>query len=133
MVILFWSTLNKNVLHHSLSVNFCNVVIEKFMDIFVHETRLEMSFSNFSCLFLNLIFFFQIWILIVVVYEIWEDSRKKLEKHPVTKNCSYVSLFEWIVLVISKCCKFSAFRLKYLKFFSITKTIFSHSRSEQLW
>ena len=36
-------------------------------------------------------------------------------------------------LVISKNSKFSAFSLQSQKFFSITKTIFSHSRSEQFW
>ena len=32
----------------------------------------------------------------------WETSRNKLKKHSVTKNCSDLSLFEQIVLVISK-------------------------------
>ena len=31
-----------------------------------------------------------------------ETSRNKLKKHSVTKNCSGLSLFEQIVLVISK-------------------------------
>ena len=35
--------------------------------------------------------------------------------------------------MISKICKFSAFSLEFQKFFSITRTIFSHSRSEQFW
>ena len=48
----------------------------------------------------------------------------KLKKHSVTKNCSELSLFEQIVLVISKV---------FQKVFSITKTIFSHSMSEQFW
>ena len=43
---------------------------------------------------------------------IWETFRIKLKKHSVTKNCSDLSLFEWIVLVISK-------------FFLITRTFFS--------
>ena len=30
-------------------------------------------------------------------------------------------------------CKFSAFSLKFKKLFSTTRTIFSHSRSEQFW
>ena len=59
------------------------------------------SLSNFSCMFLNPNIFFRIWIIIVLIYEIWDTSRNKLKKHSVTKNCSDISLFEWIVLVIS--------------------------------
>ena len=41
----------------------------------------EIAFSNFSCMFLhvNLNFFFPIWILIVLIYHIWETSRNKLK------------------------------------------------------
>ena len=53
-------------------------------------------------MFLNPNNFFPIWILIVLIYYIWETSRDKLKKHSVTKNCSDLSLFEQIVLVISK-------------------------------
>ena len=35
--------------------------------------------------------------------------------------------------MISKICKFSAFSLEFQKFFLNTRTIFSHSRSEQFW
>ena len=35
--------------------------------------------------------------------------------------------------MISKILKFSAFNLEFQNFFSITRTIFSHSRSEQFW
>ena len=35
--------------------------------------------------------------------------------------------------MISKHLQISAFSLKFQKFFSITRTIFSHSRSEQFW
>ena len=45
-------------------------------------------FSNFSCMFLNPNSFFQIWILIVLIYWFWETSRSKLRKHSVTKKCS---------------------------------------------
>ena len=45
--------------------------------------------------------FFPIWILIFMIYYIWETSRNKLKKHSVTKNCSDLSLFEQIVLLIS--------------------------------
>ena len=59
-------------------------------------------FSNFSCMFLNANNFFPIWIIIVLIYKIWENYRNKLKKHSVTKNCSDLSLFEQIVLVIPK-------------------------------
>ena len=48
----------------------------------------------------------------------------KFKKKSVAKNCSNLSLFEQIVLVISKFCKFSAFSLKFQKFFSISRTFF---------
>ena len=46
--------------------------------------------------------FFPIWILIFLIYYTWETSRNKLKKHSVTKNCSDLSLFKQIVLMISK-------------------------------
>ena len=52
------------------------------------------AFSNFSCMFLNPNIFFPIWILIVLIYYIWETPRNKLKKHSVTKNCPDLSLFE---------------------------------------
>ena len=51
-------------------------------------------FSNFLCMFLNRSIFFQ--------FKIWKTSRSMLKKHSVTKNCPDLSLFEQIVLVISK-------------------------------
>ena len=58
-------------------------------------------FSKFSGMFQypNI---FLIWSLIVLIYYIWETSRNKLKKHSVTENCSDLSQFEDIVLVISK-------------------------------
>ena len=53
-------------------------------------------------------------ILIILIYLIYETSRNKLKKHSVTKNCSDLSLFEEIVLVISK---ISSFSLQFQKFF----------------
>ena len=57
----------------------------------------------------------------------------------VKKAFCYQNLF-WPFTVWITCssdllqfCKFSAFSLKFQKFFSITRTIFSHSRSEQFW
>ena len=52
-------------------------------------------FSNFSCMFLNPDIFFSNWNSNC-------SSRNKLKKHSVAKNCSDLSLFEYIVLVISK-------------------------------
>ena len=59
-------------------------------------------FSNFSCMFLNPNIFFGIWILIVLLYQIWETSRNKLKKHSVivTKIFSDRSMFEQIVLLL---------------------------------
>ena len=61
----------------------------------------------------------------------WETSRNKLKKHSVTKNCSDLSLFKWIVLVISKFLQILIFQPWISIFFSVTKTVFSRSRSEQ--
>ena len=47
-------------------------------------------------------YFFLFFIIIVLIYQICETSRNKLKKHSVTKNCSDLSLFEQIVLVVSK-------------------------------
>ena len=38
--------------------------------------------------------FFLIWIIIDLIYLIWETSLNKLKKHFATKNCSDLSLFE---------------------------------------
>ena len=35
-------------------------------------------------------------------FKVWQTSRNKLKKHSLTKNCSDLSLFEKVVLVISK-------------------------------
>ena len=70
-------------------------------------------------------YFFPIWILIVIIYQIWETSRNTLKKYSVTKNCS--------VCLNILVCTFSAFSLEFQKFFSITTTIFSHSRQEKFW
>ena len=78
-------------------------------------------FSNFSCMFLNPNIFFSIWILIVLIYNTWETSRNKLKKHSFTLKIVPTfhclnKLFQWSQ-----------------KVFSITRTIFAHSRSEQFW
>ena len=66
------------------------------------SSNLEKKISNIW-MFLDPNIFFSIWILIVLIYKIWETSKNKLKKHFVTKNCSDISLFEQIVLVVSKC------------------------------
>ena len=88
----------------------------------------DYKFSNFSWMFLNPNIFFPIWILIVLIYQIWETSRNK---QSVAKNCSDLSLHVWIDC--SGDLKHFAFSLEFQKFFSITRTFFSHSRSEQFW
>ena len=106
----------------------------------LYSTKLEQvctwicSTKFFLKLFLHVSksqYFFPIWILIVLIYYIWETSRNKLKKHSVTKNCADLFLFKHIVQVIN--CKFSAHSLEFQKLFSITRTIFSYSRSEQFW
>ena len=63
----------------------------------------------------------------------WETSKNKLKKHSVNKNGSDLSLFEWIVLVVSKTLQILSLQPQSQKFFSVTRTIFFHSRSEQFW
>ena len=78
---------------------------------------LKIFFLNFSCMFLNPNIFFPIWILIVLMYQIWETSRNKLRKHSVPKNCSDLSLFEFELFQRSqKFWKFSAFSLEFQVF-----------------
>ena len=50
--------------------------------------------------------------------------QEKIEKHSVTKNCSDLSLFEQIVLVISKLLQILGLQPRISKVFSITRTIF---------
>ena len=61
-----------------------------------------------------------------------KHPKNKLKKYPVTKNCSDLSLFEQIFLVISKFLH-SSFSLEIQKKFSITRKFFFHSRSEHFW
>ena len=58
-------------------------------------TSQSFHFFIFSCMFLNPNSSFPILILIVLIYH---NFRNKLKKHSVTKICSELSLFEWIVL-----------------------------------
>ena len=63
----------------------------------------ENNFLTFHACFWIPIWFFPIWIIIVLIHYIRETFRNKVKKHSVTRNCSDLSLFEQIVLVISKC------------------------------
>ena len=55
--------------------------------------KVDDYISDISCMFLNPnMYLFPIWILIVLIYQIWESSWNKLKKHSVTKNCSELSL-----------------------------------------
>ena len=62
----------------------------------------SLDHKKFFKSFLHVSRFFPIWILVVLRYYNWETPRKKLKKHSVTKNCSDLSLFEQIILVILK-------------------------------
>jgi hypothetical protein len=55
------------------------------------------------------------------------DLQEQVKKAFSFKNCSDLLLFEYFFF------KFSGFSLELQKFFSITRTIFSHSRTEQFW
>ena len=76
--------------------------------------------SNFSCMFLNPSIFFNI----VLIYEIWDTSRNKyksiLSPNIVLTFHCLNKLFQWSQPQVSKV-------------FSITRTIFSHNRSEIFW
>ena len=78
-------------------------------------------------------YFFPIWILIVLMYWIWETSRNKSKKYSVEKIVLTFHRLNKLFWWSQRFCKFSAFSLEFQKFFLITRTIFSHSRSEQFW
>ena len=63
-------------------------------------------------------YFFPICIVIVLIYYIWETYRNKLKKHSVTKDGIALSMFEDIVLVISK-----FLQILGLPTFSITRSL----------
>ena len=68
--------------------NFHLLGLSKRCQYFISE--LHYNFLNFSCRFL---LFFPIWILIVLLYQIWEISRNKL-KSILHKSCTDLSLWE---------------------------------------
>ena len=81
-----------------------------------------LFFSNFSCMFLKLHIFFLIWIFFSDLNSNLSYLRNLHERILLPKIVD-LSLFEQIALVISN----------FFEMFSITRTIFSHSRSEQFW
>ena len=101
------------------------------------KSNYKNIFSNFSCITLNPNIFFPIWILIVLNHWIWETSRNKLKKkfcyqiffYPFTvwKNCSKI-WSNFLKNPYFSDLKNFAISLEFQKF-SITRTIFSHSRS----
>ena len=80
------------------------VVQNFFLKLFLHVSKSQ--------------YFFPIWILIVLIYYIWETSRNKSKKHSVTKNCSDLLLFKQIVLVISIFLKILGLHPRISNFFS---------------
>ena len=83
-----------------IAVSLLDMCISEVLQNELQSFLEENSSFNFSCRFLNCNHFFTIWI--DLMYQIWKTSRNKLKKHSVTKNWSDLSLFEQIVLVISK-------------------------------
>ena len=75
----------------------------------------KWRFSNFSCRFINPNYFFPI--SIVLIHSIRKTSRNKLKEHSVTKNYSDLSLFEEIVLVLSKILQILGLQLRISKVF----------------
>ena len=101
------------------------------MVFFGHEIN---KFSNFPCRFLNPKYFFSnLNYIFCNVSKSDKTSRNSLKSILFQKL--YWRFTVWInVLEISIFfCKFEAFSLESQKFFSICKTIFSHSWSGQFW
>ena len=61
----------------------------------------------------------------------WETSRNRLKNILLPEIVLTFHSLNKLFLWSQKVCKFSAFSLEFQKFFSITRTIFSHSKSEQ--
>ena len=100
---------------------------------FVLVFYLFYKFSNFSCMFLNPnnFFLFELWLFQFIWCEKPSGTSWKrilLPKIVLTFYC-----LDKLFLQSQKFCKVSAFSLEFQKFFLITRTFFSHSRSEQFW
>ena len=97
------------------------------------DTMGQKTFSNFSCMFLNLNnFFLDLNSNCSALLDL-KNLQEQVKKHSGIKNYSVLSLFEQIVLEISKNLQFLGHSFEFQTFFSITRTFFSHSRSEQFW
>ena len=59
--------------------------------------------------------------------------RSELTKHSVTKIVLIFHCLNKVFKWSQNFCKFSIFSLEFQKLFSMTRTIYSHSRSEQFW
>ena len=79
-----------------------------------------LAISNFSCMFLNPITFSNLNSNCSKQLDL-RNLKEQVKKDSVTRNCSELSLFEWIVLVISKILQILG--LQHRIFFSITRTI----------
>ena len=124
---LFWPTLRKN----------CSCDWEKLLKL---EAKVREFFNFWRSLeqliwtvkrqnnFRNTTLFFSLLLEVSQItvngqksshFIFFKSNQNKVKKHSIT--CYSVTQ------------KFSVFRLKFQKFFSITRTYFSHSRSEQFW
>ena len=65
----------------------------------VSSLNIEKKISDFSCMFLNPNSFFQFDSNCSNLLDL-RNLQEQVKKHSVTKNCSDLSLFEKIVLVI---------------------------------
>ena len=95
---------------------------------------LQSNFSNFSLIskfqWFQLEFYCSNSMYITII---WETSRNKLKKHSVSKIVltfhNLNKLFYWS----QKIYKFSDISFVFQKIFLITRSMISHSRSEQFW
>ena len=85
-------------------------------------------FPYFSCRFLNPIKFSNLNSNVLDLRNLQEQVKKNIlsPKFFLTFHC--LNKLFWRS---QKCCKFSTFSLEFQKFFSITRTFFSHSMSEK--
>ena len=89
-------------------------------------------FSNFSCWFLNPINFSHLNCNCSNLLNL-KNHQEQFKKHSVTKNGYDLYPLNNVFWWSQKFCKFLAFSLEFQKLFSINRTFFSHSRSEQFW
>ena len=66
------------------------------------------------------------------MYYMSETSMNKLENHSVSKILLTFNCVSKLYLWYQNVCKFLDFSLEFQKVILVTRTIFSHSRSEQI-